>query len=156
MEPPTPADWKNEPPALFLSAFFQGAYLTGGKRRAARLSYCSSLAALLGPRCGSLRYRSLRFCLPGEHKHTLQEGRRGGDKPSTRPPLRKLHFLSENGINTSVKSHNGGCNGDYTHGQFLPCRGAASGANSALISAGWSITRGLDSNNLVITEWIVL
>lgn len=52
MEPPTPADCKNQPLTSFLYTFFQGGL--SGMRRAARLSYCTSLAAFpradVGPR----------------------------------------------------------------------------------------------------------
>lgn len=59
MAPLTPADYKNEPLASFLSAFFQGAYLPGGGGSGEQHAYrtvpawrrsCGPMSAPEGPK----------------------------------------------------------------------------------------------------------
>lgn len=84
MAPLTPADYKNEPLASFLSAFFQGSYLPGrggvgvwgvGSSTPIVLYQVGGVPA---GRCRPLRDGSLWFCLCGEHV----QGKDGGDNPA--------------------------------------------------------------------------
>lgn len=151
MAPLTPADYKNEPLASFLSAFFQGAYLPGrggegvggGEQHAYRTvpawrRSCGPMSAPEGPRPW--------FCLCGEHV----QGKDGGDNPAhgiclapaepgMRRTVRRLLFPFR-------KSHSSKLQTQMQEVIILMVnffsaedRGATSGANLGLLSAGWSI-----------------
>lgn len=142
MEPPTPADCKNQPLTSFLYTFFQGGLIWDAARSTPIILY--QLGGVPAGRCRPQRDRS------GERKHV--QGKDGGDNPAHRIRLARaelgmtrtagFYFLWGKGKKMSVNSHNG-----KPHTRIILMvsffsaedRGAASGAHLGLLSAGWSI-----------------